>query len=351
MLGHVAGALDRFWFAPGSPTRLAVLRILIGTGALLYFGSRFWLFSEIAGSSPKLFAPAGVVGFLDGPLPVVVFQAVVATTILANVAFILGWRFAWSGPLFAFLLLATVSYRNSWSMIYHTDNLVVLHVLILGLTRSADALSLDALRWPARSEATVRPTTGRSARVTLSGTSDWHWEYGYPVRLLCAMVVIVYVLSGIAKIVGPLGWTWALGEGLRSQVAFDALRKELLIGSAQPLAYVVYNNLILSTGFGVGALVLELGAIVALLHARAGRFWAVGAYLMHCGIYAIMGIMFWYQLSGLAYTPFLIGEGLVAWSGLWLSRLARARALVWPFRRVSGDEPAIPTTNGSPIVS
>ena len=63
------------------------------------------------------------------------FDVILVFTALANAAFILGWRFNRTGPLFAGLLLGVLCYRNSWSMIYHTDNLIVWHVLILGLTR------------------------------------------------------------------------------------------------------------------------------------------------------------------------------------------------------------------------
>ena len=235
-------------------------------------------------------------------------------TLVAGVAFVLGWRFAWTGPLFAVLLLLVVSYRNSWSMIYHVDNLLVLHILILGLTRSADAFSLDALGGRSVFAAWDRfVADGGGPRRHRRTGAAWHWEYGYPIRLLCAVTIAVYALSAVAKLAGPLGLNWALGEGLRNQIGFDALRKELLEGGAQPLAYVVFNNLPLATAIGISAIVLELGSIVALFNERIGRLWAVAAYGMHWGIHAVMGITFWYQLTGLAFAPFLVSEGLVSW--------------------------------------
>ena len=53
--------------------------------------------------------------------------------------------------------------------------------------------------------------------------------------------------------------------------------------------------------------------MLALVDARIGRLWAVAAYGMHWGIHAVMGIIFWYQLTGLAFAPFLVSEGLVGW--------------------------------------
>ncbi len=309
-------ALDAFWFVEGSATRLALLRIVVGTAALWYFGPRFDYFSEIAASSPSHFEPAGLARLLSAPVPVRLFQVLMASMLIANVAFILGWRFQRTGPLFAALLLWVLCYRNSWSMIYHFDNVIVLQVVVLGLTRSADALSLDELL--------RRPSLGlharwwrwrdAPARAIDAPASALHWEYGYPVMLMCGVTTVTYFLSGIAKAAGSVGWEWAFGDGLRTQVAFDALRKDLIASGASSLAFLVYNNLPLATVMGVGTLVLELGAPLALLNTRLSRLWAVSTFVMHWGIYAIMGIVFWYHQSGLAFLPFLLDEKVVSWS-------------------------------------
>jgi hypothetical protein len=314
------GALDRFWFADGSAERLAALRITVGVGVLLYLYSRLGVFANVAATSPGLYEPAGPLALLlRRPISPEAFRAALVGTLVANVAFMLGWRFRWTGPTYAGALLLVLSYRNSWSMVHHFDNLVVLHVLVLGLTRSADAWSLDARR---RRTQPSPPT----------------WEYGYPVRLLCAVTVVTYLLAAIAKVAGPLGWGWALGEGLRGQVGVDALRKELLEGGSQALAYVVYQDLALATALGVGTLALELGAAVALVNARAGRAWAVAAYAMHWGIYAVMGIAFWYHLAGLPFLPFLVSDGLVTRCGRQAGRWWQACAGKW--RPVGGEAPA-----------
>ena len=118
-----------------------------------------------------LFEPAGLAALLSAPVPVRLFQVIMAVMLLANVAFILGWRFQFTGPLFAGLLLWVLCYRNSWSMIYHTDNLLVLQAIVLGLTRSADALSLDARGHQplgaAASEQAASEPTASTGRVTV----------------------------------------------------------------------------------------------------------------------------------------------------------------------------------------
>ena len=142
--------LERFWFCPAPAARLALLRILIGGYALWYVGQRYSMFIGIAGSRKSLFEPVGVAALLDGPISPALLRAILGVTITLNVAFIAGFRFRVVGPLFAGFLLFVLSYRNSWSMIYHSQNLVVLHVIVLGLTPAANALSLDMLgrsRW------------------------------------------------------------------------------------------------------------------------------------------------------------------------------------------------------------
>ena len=321
--------LDAWWFAEGSPERLAALRLIIGGTAVTFLALRFRQYTGIAGTSADLFDPVGPVALLASPIPPWAFEAVLTVTLLAGVAFVLGWRFAWTGPLFGFLFLLVVSYRNSWSMIYHVDNLLVLHVLILGLTRSANTLSLDALGGRSIFDAWDRFVAEEgSAGRSESDRRGWHWEYGYPIRLLCAVTIAIYVLSAIAKLSGPAGLNWALGESLRNQIGFDALRKELLEGGAQPLAFFVFNNLTLGAAIGISAIVLELGAIVALIGERTGRVWVAAAYAMHWGIYAVMGIFFWYQMTGLAFAPFLVSEGLIRWCRAEIARRVHARTVL-----------------------
>src|SRR6185295_18697556 len=99
-------------------------------------------------------------------------------------------------------------YRNSWSMIYHSDNLLVLHTIVLGLTRSADSFSLDSVirHW-------------RQPGAATAGQPSW--QYGWPVKLMCALTVSAYFVTAMAKLAGPLGVSWVTGRALRSQMAVD----------------------------------------------------------------------------------------------------------------------------------
>lgn len=283
--------LDTFWFEGTPAARPAILRILVGVYILYYLARRYPMYLKIAGSDPSLFKPVGVASHLEKPVPVSAFRWVLIATFVANVLFILGLRHRYTGPLFAGLLLWVMCYRNSWSMIYHSNNVLLLHAIILGLTPSADDLSLDALGKATESE-------------------DPHWRYCWPVKLMSTVTALTYFLAGVAKVKGPLGWRWASGEALRSQIAVDGVRKELYASGAAPLAYALYDKLFLFKVIGIGSLFLELVSPFLLVSKRLSRLWAAGAFGMHWGIYFLMRIKFRYQLLGLIVASFFDLERL-----------------------------------------
>lgn len=280
------GKLDGFWFETAPAERPAILRILVGVWTLHYLVRRYRMLMKVAASDPALFEPVGVAKGLERPLPTSVFRLLLIATFIANIFFILGFWHRVTGPLFSGLLLWVLCYRNSWSMIYHNDNALALHALVLGMARSADALSLDSL-------------------LDASESPEPHWKYGWPVKLMSAITTLTYFLAGVAKVKGPLGWSWAGGEALRSQVAVDGLRKELLGDGAPRLAYALYSRKSLFGVMGLGSLVLELAAPLFLANKKLSKLWAAGAFQMHWGIYFIMDIKFRYQLTGLVFASFL----------------------------------------------
>lgn len=278
------------WHEPIAPARLALLRIFVGGYAVWYVYTRQRMMARVARSDAELWEPVGPFRILGHPMDPVAADWMVWLTLLSGVAFILGWAWRYSGPTFAIALLLTLCYRNSWSMIYHMHNGLVAHVLILGFSRAADDVSLDA--------------RGRSPVAATS-------QHGWPVRLICAASAITYFLSGYAKVAGEQGWGWARGDAMREQVAVDALRKQLLEDMDMGVATGLYEHVWIFTLLGVMTYVIELGAPLALVDRRLARGWALGAYGMHWGIYAIMGILFRYQLSFIGFLSFFPIERLL----------------------------------------
>lgn len=281
-------ALERRWLAPAPARRLAACRVVIGAFSVYYLLRRRRMLARIAAQDERLYAPVGAAHLAPRPLPERTARAITDATLASGVAFTVGAGHLVSGPAHAALLLWTLSYRNSWSMIFHNDNLMVLHVAVLGLSRSADAWSVDAALRPAR-----------------NGSATTGWQYGWPLRLMRTVSASTYFLAGVAKVTGPLGWRWATGESLRRQVAADGLRKEVLGKPAAPAAYALYRHVALFRILAVGSLAVELGAPAMLPSSRLSRLWALNAFALHWGILALMGIRFRYALSGVAFAPYL----------------------------------------------
>jgi len=280
--------------------RLGVLRVLVGGYALWYLLARYGLLVHVARGDERLFRPVGLAALHDAPISPATFEWLLCATIVLSVLFVAGLFHRIVGPLFAVALLWLLSYRNSWSMIFHSANLLVVHVLVLGITPAANAFSLDA--WFRR----------RVPWLTWPRTSDAvDWRYGWPVRLIGTVTTVVYALAGLAKVLGPMGWRWVDGAALHGYIFRDAIRKELMGDGATALARQLGGPTAMLTALAVFTLIVELGAPLALMHKSAARVWAALVFGMHWGIWAIMGIAFPYQLSAVAFAAFFPVEKLV----------------------------------------
>lgn len=279
------------WYTPAPALRLAIFRSLVGAFAFGYLTTRFTGFTSVATLEAWQFAPVGPVQLVSRPLPAGLVTALVVLTMALALAFTAGAFYRYTAPVFAIALLWVTSYRSSWSMLFHTDNLLVLHTLVLALAPAADAWSVDARR--------SRRDTGGAE----------HGRYGWALRAVCVITVVTYVVAGIAKLkLGGLGWL--AGEQLRGQIAFDNLRKVELGRSASELGVWFVRHPALFPPLAVLTLLVELGAPLALWHRRAALVWALAAWGFHCGVAVLMNIKFPYPLS---LVPFLAFFRLELW--------------------------------------
>lgn len=278
-------------FAPAPAARLGVQRVLVGGYTGYYLAKRIGMLRRVHRTDPALFRPVGPARILQRPLPPRVADTLVHAELAADAASTLEMAHRVSGPLHAGLLLWTLTYRNSWSMIFHNDNALVLHTAVLGVARSADAVSVNAFR-----RGSVPPAD---------------WRYGLPGEVMSAATTATYFVAGVAKLKGPLGWSWVKGESLRSQIAADGLRKEVLGEGAARLGVRLQRQTALFRLLATGSLAIELLAPLALADRRLGQLWASQTWAMHWGIRALMGIRFRYQQSGLIFASFLPTERLL----------------------------------------
>lgn len=297
-------AFDRYWYAPMPKERLALLRIAVGCFALVYLLARFPAFLAVTRFHASEFAPVGIVALATAPLPPALVYLSFALTLLAGCAFVLGFRYRVFGPLFALSFLWVTSYRSSFGMKFHTENLVALHLLLLGCAPAVGSHSLDA----------------RAGRSRVSDQPDP--RYGWPIRAMCAVTVFTYVLAGVAKL-RLAGWDWLSGDALRAQVAYDNLRKLELGSLHSPLgaALVAHSGPFLFLAYAT--LLLELGAPLALAGKTVAKVWVTCAFFFHAGIALLMAIAFPYPLSCVAYLSFFE-----------LERVQSSRLYLWVSERV-----------------
>lgn len=261
--------------------RLAAFRILTGLFALGFLLIRVPYFVDVTRLDPARWDPPGVLAPLGSPLTPGVAQALLALTMATGLAYLIGWRYRWSGPAFALLLLGVLTYRNSWSHLFHVDNLLALHVLIVGLTPAAAAWSLDAA-----GQEPPPPDV----------------RYGWPLRLAALVTVLTYVVTGLAKLRYG-GADWVSGDTLLHQITFDNARKKVLGSPYSPWAGALAEHPALVRPFAPLTILVELAAPVALLGRRWATAWVAAAWLFHAGIVALMAITFPYPLSLVAFAP------------------------------------------------
>jgi uncharacterized membrane protein YphA (DoxX/SURF4 family) len=295
--------------AAAPPQRLAMLRILVGVFALAYLLIRLSVFLQLADRRSG-FDGVGVAVFLGGPVPSVVVDATIAATALAGIGFVIGWRFRFTGALFALGMLALGSYRGSWGQLLHFENLMVLYLLIVAFSPAADVWSLDARR------------RDRHGVETGSGEST---AYGWPLALASLVLVVTYVIAGIAKLRYG-GLDWVFGDTLRNHVAYAAARLDLLGATPPPLAGWAVRLERMWPFVAAATVVIELAAPIALLGGRLRTTWVVAAWLMHLGILAFMLIAFPLPLFLVAFAPLYRIERLWTDRPSWLLRRPAQRA-------------------------
>ena len=302
--GSSIGRLIERLVRPEMPAeRLGVLRVLVGLFGVVYLLVR--TVAMVSEPHQAAFRPAGLAKLLSAPVPGWVLVVTFVLTVATGLCFTVGYRFRATGPAFAVLLLGLLSYRNSFGMIWHTENLLVMHVAILALSGAGGAVSIDACR---------RPGPALSMRSA-----------GATIQLVNLVTVLSYVLAGVAKL-RVSGIDWTTGDILRNHVAYDNLRKLLLGDSYSVLGAWAARHAWLFKPFAVLTIIVELGAPVALYGGKVARYWVLSIWSFHAGVLALMWILFPYQLTFVAFAGFFQTERFFPrlWAGgLWVARRLR----------------------------
>lgn len=275
--------------APAMPAeRLAMLRILVGAYGVIYLFARI---GAIVGSTrypAAQFEPVGLSMVLEHPLPAWVVIASLVLAIVSGVAFTLGWRYRVMGPLFAAVFLWVLCYRNSWGMPFHTENLLVLHTVVLASGPSAEAWSMDA-------RGTALPEASR--------------RYGWVVVAMCWATALTYFVAGWAKL-SHSGLEWVTSDTLRNFIAYDNIRKAELGAGYSTLGTWMVAHAWVFPPLAAVSLTVELAAPLSVLNRRLGMIWCVAAWGFHVGVLGLMYILFHYPILGVAYASYFPLETL-----------------------------------------
>lgn len=262
--------------------RLALLRVLMTGYAVAYLCIRaphLWDVAALADAAPGRWAPVGPLSLLDQPWSPAVVRTLLPATLVVAVLAALGRAWALTAPATALGVLLLTSYLSSWGQIFHTENLLVLHLLVLAV-----AAVVDGGTEPSR--------TGELAP-----------------RAMAVVVVVAYVLAGWAKL-RVSGWGWVTGDALLHHVAHDNLRKVLVGDWYSPIGAWAVGHAWVFTPAAALSLLVELAAPLALLGGRLRTAWVAGAWLFHLGVLAVMAILFPYQLTGVAFAAVLVARPL-----------------------------------------
>ena len=181
--------------------RLRAVRALVAGWSVVWLVVRLPHNLGLADLPDRRWYPIGVLAPLDEPPPAWLASTVIVVAVVAGVAAAAGWRPRLSVPVWAAALLLVATYVSCWGQLFHTENVLVLHAVVL----AAWALA-------------TRPVDPR--------------------LVLTALVVALaatYVVAGVAKLRGS-GWAWFDGDVLQNKVAFDNVRKALFGAPASPFA-------------------------------------------------------------------------------------------------------------------
>lgn len=247
--------------------RSTLTRVLVGTFAVVYLVVRFRYFADLSRHDAAELSPVGVASFLSAPLPPAATWSIAAVAVLSGIAFTRGLFLRATGIVFFLALLWVTTYRSSFGKILHSENLLVLHVLVLAL-------------------------------------AAWVRDERWTLRTLSVATTLTYFVAGATKLRAG-GGAWLSGRALGDWLAFDAVRKIELGSFYSPIAAWLAAAPALLVGLSVFTLIVELGAPLALLSPRIARGWVLLAWAFHAGVLLAMAIGFFYPLSGIAFASLL----------------------------------------------
>jgi hypothetical protein len=256
LLARPTAPLDRWLFAPETAGRVRMMRLMLAIllGLRLATGPH----RGLAGQPAALFRPVWFLSWMQQMPSAEVLVAIQVVGVLGAIAAIIGWRergtflLAWSS------LLVLAALRASRGKVHHNDLVLLLVAGVLAAAPVGLRL-LDPRRSPA---------------------------WGWPVRTSLLVVTGAYFLTGFQKLVAS-GPAWVLSDNMRNVMYGAPLgghaptdRVSLFIADRPAVAHLV----------ALATVVIELGAVAALLRPRLRPWYVVAVAMLHIGVYLTHGL-------------------------------------------------------------
>jgi hypothetical protein len=191
---------------------------------------------------------------------------------MASLLALVGLCYPIAAPVAALSCLYLRGVPQNFGKINHSENLLVIALLVLALSHAADAWSLDAL-W--------RRLRGHGQRLRAGG------HYRWPIRFIGLLVITMYGAAGLSKLAAS-GWDWALGDSFRRLL----LRHHFTHRPPTEWGVWVAGFPTLCRALALGALLTELLSPLALLGKWPYRVVLVALGCMQLGIYLLLGVAF-----------------------------------------------------------
>jgi hypothetical protein len=253
---QVIGALDRWLFAPEEAGRLRQMRLL--AAALIGVRLATGPYRGLAEQPAALFRPVWFLEWLDRMPSAEVLVGLQVVGVVAAALAVLGWRergtllVAWGS------LLILAALHGSRGKVQHNDIplLLVAGVLAAGPT---------GLRLADRRRAAA---------------------FGWPVRTSVLLVCSIYFLTGFQKLLAS-GPAWVLSDNLRNVMYSARLNGH---APTDAVSLFIADRPVLAHLVALATLIVELGALGALLRPRLRPWYVAAVATLHASIYLTHGL-------------------------------------------------------------
>ncbi|HLJ97451.1 MAG TPA: hypothetical protein VKU02_30105 [Gemmataceae bacterium] len=328
-------AWDRFWFTPGDPTILGLIRICCGLVVLYvhlaysydlqtFFGKDAWLSLEQINESrkhvPWVGPPTGWEPLSPIPASNPQEQAFIDRwTVHPSQVMAYGqplwsiyyhvtdptWMWVVHGTILTIMLLFTIGFCTrvvsvlTWlgllcyiqrapTSLFGMDTIMIVVVLYLMIGPSGAALSVDRLL-------ACRRATRYALREHLPPPEFLHPPFSISanvaLRLLQIHVCIIYAASGLSKLQGPAWWSGVAVWGTMANYEFSPMPYRIYMEFLRFLSQHRWLWELVMTGGSYFTLVFEIGFAFLVWNRRLCWTMLVAAVLLHTGIAIFMGLV------------------------------------------------------------